>query len=85
MLCFNGAVASFPHRRSSGLNASRAGGARTSVVHLPPSDRRGFAAPGAAVFDGDLSKPVRPRSLFERLLASAGPVEAAAAPPAGPP
>lgn len=63
-------------------DAARACGVRTSLVLLSPFDRRGFGAPGAAGFDGYLIKPVRPRSLFERLLASTSPVEAASAPPA---
>ncbi|MGU3423034.1 ATP-binding protein [Methylobacterium sp. D54C] len=65
-------------------DAARACGVRTSLVLLSPFDRRGFGSPGAAGFDGYLIKPVRPRSLFERLLASTGPVEAAAAPAAEP-
>lgn len=65
-------------------DAARACGVRTSLVLLSPFDRRGFGAPGAAGFDGYLIKPVRPRSLFERLSASRGPVESVAAAPAVP-
>ena len=52
-------------------DAAHACGVRTSLVLLSPFDRRGFGSPGAAGFDGYLIKPVRPRSLFERLLAPA--------------
>ncbi|MGU3663397.1 ATP-binding protein [Methylobacterium sp. A49B] len=62
-------------------DAARACGVRTSLVLLSPFDRRGFGSPGAAGFDGYLIKPVRPRSLFERVLAPAvAPENAAAAP-----
>ncbi|WP_457108796.1 ATP-binding protein [Methylobacterium sp. P5_C11] len=65
-------------------DAARACGVRTSLVLLSPFDRREFGAPGAAGFDGYLIKPVRPRSLFDRLLASDGPIETATVPPATP-
>jgi PAS domain S-box-containing protein len=38
-----------------------------SVVLLSPFERRDFGSPSAAGFDTYLVKPVRPRSLFERL------------------
>jgi CheY-like chemotaxis protein len=63
-------------------DAARACGVRCSLVLLSPFDRRGFGAPGAAGFDGYLIKPVRARSLFERLLALPASSEAAA--PAAP-
>jgi len=66
-------------------DAAHACGVRTSLVLLSPFDRRGFGSPGAAGFDGYLIKPVRPRSLFERLLAPAATPESATAPPAAPP
>ena len=66
-------------------DAAHACGVRTSLVLLSPFDRRGFGSPGAAGFDGYLIKPVRPRSLFERLLAPAAMPESATAPPAAPP
>jgi PAS domain S-box-containing protein len=65
-------------------DAARACGVRTSLVLLSPFDRRGFGAPGAAGFDGFLIKPVRPRSLFERLSAARGPAQSVAAAPAVP-
>jgi PAS domain S-box-containing protein len=61
-------------------DAAHACGVRCSLVLLSPFDRRGFGAPGAAGFDGYLIKPVRARSLFERLLAPPVAVEAAPAP-----
>ena len=61
-------------------DAARACGVPCSLVLLSPFDRRGFGAPGAAGFDGYLIKPVRDRSLFERLLAPTGPSEAPAIP-----
>ncbi|SFL96304.1 ATP-binding protein [Methylobacterium pseudosasicola] len=65
-------------------DAARACGVRCSLVLLSPFDRRGFGAPGAAGFDGYLIKPVRARSLFERLLAPPVAVEATAAPAPAP-
>ncbi|MCJ2138014.1 ATP-binding protein [Methylobacterium sp. J-026] len=66
-------------------DAARACGVPCSLVLLSPFDRRGFGAPGAAGFDGYLIKPVRDRSLFERLLAPTGPSEAPAIPQAAAP
>ena len=53
-------------------------GVRCSLILLSPFDRREFGAPGAAGFDSYLIKPVRARSLFDRLLepGAASPVEA---------
>ena len=65
-------------------DAAHACGVATSLVLLSPFDRRGFGAPGAAGFDGYLIKPVRPRSLFERLLAPVAAPENALPPPAVP-
>ncbi|HEY8563919.1 MAG TPA: ATP-binding protein [Beijerinckiaceae bacterium] len=57
--------------REVGHEARQAGVART-IVLLSPYDRRDFGAPTAAGFDGYLVKPVRPRSLYERLARSKG-------------
>ncbi|MDO9425544.1 MAG: ATP-binding protein [Methylobacterium sp.] len=67
--------------------AAKARGVRCSLVLLSPFDRRGFGSPGAAGFDGYLIKPVRARSLFDRLVAPALPAAApdGAAPIAPPP
>ncbi|MDP4005156.1 ATP-binding protein [Methylobacterium sp. NEAU K] len=65
-------------------DAGRACGVRCSLVLLSPFDRRGFGAPGAAGFDGYLIKPVRARSLFERLLAPPPTADSAASPPPAP-
>lgn len=65
-------------------DAARACGVRCSLVLLSPFDRRGFGAPGAAGFDGYLIKPVRARSLLERLIALPAPSEASTAPAAPP-
>ncbi|KQT86599.1 ATP-binding protein [Methylobacterium sp. Leaf466] len=54
--------------RAVALEARRRG-VRCSLILLSPFDRREFGAPGAAGFDGYLVKPVRARSLFDRLLA----------------
>ena len=43
-------------------------GVRCSLILLSPFDRREFGAPNAAGFDSYLIKPVRTRSLFDRLL-----------------
>jgi len=66
-------------------DAARACGVGCSLVLLSPFDRRGFGAAGAAGFDGYLIKPVRERSLFERLLVPPGPTGIPATPPAAPP
>lgn len=54
---------------------ARRRGVRCSLILLSPFDRREFGAPGAAGFDSYLVKPVRARSLFDRLLAPA-PIQA---------
>ncbi|MCJ2032648.1 ATP-binding protein [Methylobacterium sp. J-068] len=54
---------------------ARRSGVRCSLVLLSPFDRREFGSPGAAGFDSYLIKPVRARSLFDRLLAPAPPQE----------
>ena len=43
-------------------------GVRCSLILLSPFDRREFGTPAAAGFDSYLIKPVRARSLFDRLL-----------------
>jgi CheY-like chemotaxis protein len=58
---------------------ARASGVERCLVLLSPFDRRGFGPPTAAGFDGYLVKPVRPRSLFERLVGPR-PAEAAVQP-----
>ncbi|MCJ2043029.1 ATP-binding protein [Methylobacterium sp. J-078] len=55
---------------------ARRAGVRCSLVLLSPFDRREFGPPGAAGFDSYLIKPVRARSLFDRLLAPAPPPDA---------
>lgn len=57
---------------------ARRRGARCSLILLSPFDRRAFGTPNAAGFDSYLIKPVRARSLFDRLLAPATPVSAGA-------
>ncbi|MCJ2127323.1 ATP-binding protein [Methylobacterium sp. E-045] len=54
---------------------ARRRGVRCSLILLSPFDRREFGAPGAAGFDSYLIKPVRARSLFDRLLAPTSSVE----------
>jgi PAS domain S-box-containing protein len=46
---------------------ARLAGVERSIVLLSPFERRDFGSPSAAGFDTYLVKPVRPRSLFERL------------------
>ncbi len=55
--------------------AARTCGVRRRIVLLSPFDRRDFGAPASAGFDGYLVKPVRARSLVER-LAETPPVSA---------
>ncbi len=63
--------------------AARGCGVGRSLVLLSPFDRRDFGSPAAAGFDGYLVKPVRARSLVERLMA-APPAAPAARPAAAP-
>lgn len=63
-------------------DAARLAGVRCCLILLSPFDRRAFGAPAAAGFDSYLIKPVRARSLLDRLLAPS-PAEAPPA-PAGP-
>src|SRR5208337_685838 len=49
--------------------AARAAGAPRSLVLFSPFERRAFGQTSLAGFDGWLVKPVRARSLFERLAA----------------
>ena len=63
---------------------AKACGVRCSLVLLSPFDRREFGAPGAAGFDTYLIKPVRARSLFDRLLEPTPPAEAAVTASAAP-
>jgi CheY-like chemotaxis protein len=50
--------------------AARAAGAPKSLVLFSPFERRAFGQTSLAGFDGWLVKPVRARSLFDRLAAS---------------
>ena len=52
---------------------ARRHGVRCCLVLLSPFDRRDFGAPAASGFDSYLVKPVRARSLFDRLLAPSSP------------
>jgi signal transduction histidine kinase/CheY-like chemotaxis protein len=47
--------------------AARAAGTGRSIVLLSPFERRDFGRPDTADFDGYLIKPIRTRSLFERI------------------
>ncbi len=61
--------------------AARPAGVADILVMLSPAERRGFGSPFAAGFTGFLVKPVRARSLYERLEAgprAMAPVTAAA-------
>lgn len=64
--------------------AARAGVAERLVM-LAPTERRAFGAPRAAGFTGFLVKPVRARSLYERLSPQPPENGSAAAPTAFPP
>ncbi len=58
--------------------AARLAGVRESLIMLSPLERRQFGSPREAGFTGFLVKPVRARSLYQRLSprpASAAPVE----------
>jgi CheY-like chemotaxis protein/anti-sigma regulatory factor (Ser/Thr protein kinase) len=59
---------------------AKARGVRCSLILLSPFDRREFGSPGAAGFDGYLIKPVRARSLLDRLMAPTLPRAATAQP-----
>jgi signal transduction histidine kinase/CheY-like chemotaxis protein len=61
--------------------AARAAGVAKSLVLFSPFERRAFGAQAVEGFDGWLVKPVRARSLFER-LAEEFPLASAAAPAA---
>lgn len=65
-------------------SASRVAGAPKSLVLFSPFERRAFGQNALRGFDGWLVKPVRARSLFER-LASEFPAEPHAAPAPRPP
>lgn len=59
-------------------HAARLAGVRESLIMLSPLERRQFGSPREAGFTGFLVKPVRARSLYQRLsprAASAAPVE----------
>ncbi|WP_324132702.1 ATP-binding protein [Bosea sp. (in: a-proteobacteria)] len=59
-------------------HAARLAGVRESLIMLSPLERRQFGSPREAGFTGFLVKPVRARSLYQRLSprpASAAPVE----------
>ena len=61
--------------------SGRLAGVGRTLVLVSPFDRRGFS-PEAAGFDGYLVKPVRARSLFDRLAGPALEAAASASPPA---
>jgi signal transduction histidine kinase/CheY-like chemotaxis protein len=60
--------------------AARAAGAPKSLVLFSPFERRAFGAASLKGFDGWLVKPVRARSLFDRLSEEFAPPAAAPAP-----
>jgi signal transduction histidine kinase/DNA-binding response OmpR family regulator len=67
-------------------DAARAAGASKSLVLFSPFERRAFGQSALSAFDGWLVKPVRARSLFERLaneFQSEAPAARAAARPRG--
>ena len=55
-------------------DAARAAGVADCLIMLSPLERRQFGSPREAGFTGFLVKPVRARSLYERLLPRPGPV-----------
>jgi signal transduction histidine kinase/CheY-like chemotaxis protein len=61
--------------------AARVAGAPKSLVLFSPFERRAFGQTSLQGFDGWLVKPVRARSLFDRLASEFPPVVAPAAPP----
>ncbi|NNM71061.1 ATP-binding protein [Enterovirga aerilata] len=61
--------------------AAQDGGIRRKIVLLSPFERRDLESPHAAGYDAYLVKPVRARSLFERLRPEAPPVRFADIPP----
>lgn len=67
--------------RTLAREARRRGVGRT-IVLLSPFERRDFGSPHAAGFDAYLVKPVRSRSLFERLAAGAPAAEPVSRPAA---
>ena len=64
--------------------AARAAGRRKSLVLFSPFERRAFGQASLKGFDGWLVKPVRARSLFERLAWEFPPPVAASAPRSAP-
>ncbi len=64
--------------------AARASGVAKSLVLFSPFERRAFGGQAVSGFDGWLVKPVRARSLFERLAEEFSPGPAAAAPSGAP-
>lgn len=60
-------------------------GVRARLILLSPFDRREFGAPSAKGFDSYLIKPVRARSLFDRLLEPGAPPAEAPATAGSPP
>ncbi len=64
---------------------ARTSGVTQRLVMLSPYERRSFGSPAEAGFDGYLVKPIRPRSLFARLIESAAePTLSAESGPPGP-
>jgi len=69
------------------VHAARAAGAPKALVLFSPFERRAFGPVALSGFDGWLVKPVRARSLYERLanaFAAAAPTPPSAAPAAAP-
>ena len=60
---------SAPRRPTASREAARAAGAPKSLVLFSPFERRAFGQTSLKGFDGWLVKPVRARSLYERLAA----------------
>ena len=65
VLIVDGAAGELDVRMAARL--ARLAGIGRTIVMLSPFERRGFGPPAAAGFDAYLTKPVRSRSLFERL------------------
>ncbi len=76
-----------PEATNTLAQAARAAGAPKSLVLFSPFERRAFGQTSLKGFDGWLVKPVRARSLYERLAAEfpAGPHDAGAVENRSPP
>ena len=74
-----------PEVTNSLARAARAAGAARSLILFSPFERRAFGQTSLVGFDGWLVKPVRVRSLFERLGQKSPRAPQATKPPRGPP